>query len=179
MVNYETTDSPFFVANKNYCENIEAKLRTLKLDCTGFCNSFGYEIETSLKKNNLSYNIKFEKHQSTREGGVIPFNADDYSGSEINVSGLNKKFHVIIAKSSLRRFVSPKKYTDKIPSPYYIQANYELDNNFIDELVKKIVNDKISAFKLSEGRLTCKIHTLTDDPLQLLADLETTLKNWE
>ncbi len=178
MINFESISSPFFVANKNYCQTIESKLKTMNLDCSGWCNSYGYDIETTIKKNNLTYNIKFHKHQSTQNGVVIPVDAIDYAGIDVFVTGLNKKFKVIIGKSSFRRLFISKEFKDKITSPYFIKLNYSADTKFIDNFVKKILDDKISKFKLSNGTLVCKIHSTTTDPLDLIANIEMITKNW-
>ncbi len=90
MIRYLTDDSPFFVANKKYCEDIENKLRSLNIDCSGECNSFGYDIEGTFIKNSLTYTLKFHKHQSTQNAVVIPVNAIDYAGVEILVKGLDR-----------------------------------------------------------------------------------------
>ena len=178
MINYETTDSPFFVANKKYCESIEKKFKTINLDCTGFCNAFGYEIEATLIRNNQTYHVKFHKHQSTQNGVVIPVDALEYSGMVVSVTGLDKKFNVSIGKSAYRRLFTLKKFKSKIPDPYFIKFNYSPDNNFVDDLVKRIQEEKISKFKLSNGTHLCKIHTATSDPLDLIADIEKMTKNW-
>jgi len=178
MINFEPTHSPFFTRNKIYCESIESKLKTIHVDCFGWCNSYGYEIEATLKKNNLTYSIKFHKHQSTQNGMIIPVDSLEYEGIELLVKGLNKKFSATIRKSALKRVFMSKVLKEKIPAPYFIKFNYPADANFIDDLVKKILNDNISTFKLSNGTLTCKIHTATTDPLDLIENIEKTIKNW-
>lgn len=178
MIHFETTNSPFFLAHKTYCEVIESQLKTVHIDCSGWCNSYGYAIETAFKRNNLSYTIKFHKHQSTQNGVIIPVDATEYAGIEVMVTGLNKKFRVTIGKSSLRRLFISTEFKDKIPFPYFIQFNYSADPYFINNLVKKILDDNISKFKLSNGTLVCKLHTAATDPLGLIADIERTTKNW-
>ncbi len=178
MINFETSNSAFFVANKNYCETIEGKLKSINIDCSGWCNSYGYNIEATLKKNNLTYNIKFHKHQSTQNGIVIPVNSNDYAGIEVTVTGLNKKLSVKIGQSSLKRLFISNEFKNKMPSPYFIKLNHTADNNFIDSLVKKVQDDKISTFKLNNGTLVCKIHTPTTDPLDLITDMEKITTNW-
>ena len=179
MINFEPTHSPFFTANKNYCESIESKLKTIHVDCFGWCNSYGYKIEATLKINNLTYSIKFHKHQSTQNGMLIPVDSLEYEGIDILVKGLNKRCSATIGKSALKRVFMSKVLKEKIPAPYFIKFNYPADANFIDDLVKKILNDNISTFKLSNGTLTCKIHTAITDPLDLIANIEKTIKNWE
>jgi hypothetical protein len=178
MIQYETSTSPFFVANKNYCETIENKLKTLNVEFSGFCNSFGYHIETTFQKNNLTYNLKFHKHQSTQNGVIIPIDALEYAGTEVNVTGLNKKFRVTIGKSSLRRLFTSKLFKNKIQKPYFIKFNYSQESDFLDNLTKKIIKDKISKFKLSNGTLICKIHKATVNPLELITDIEKMTKKW-
>jgi len=171
MIEYETNRSPFFVANKEYCELIESKLKTLGIDCSGFCNSYGYEIQSLLKKNNVIYNLKFHKHQSTQNGVVIPVDAIDYAGLEIIVSGLNKKFEVGIGKSSFLRIFTSTKYKDKIQKPYFVKFNYESLVSLVDSLVKIILNNNISVFKLNRGIIVCKMHTNKVDPIMLIEEI--------
>jgi hypothetical protein len=120
VIKYETSTSPFFVANKNYCQAVEQKLKTLNLDCSGFCNNYGYDIESTLKKDRLAYSLKLHKHQSTQQGVIIPVDAVNYCGTTITVVGLNKKFRVTFGKSSLRRLFTPSKFKNKLPAPYFI-----------------------------------------------------------
>lgn len=43
MIDYEINNSPFFEANKKFCEAIENQLKSFKYEYSGFCNSTGYE----------------------------------------------------------------------------------------------------------------------------------------
>ncbi len=179
MINYEPNDSSFYDDNKTYCESIENQLKSIKIDCTGYCNSFGYEIETRLLKNNLTYTLKFQKQQTTQNGVIIPVDAHNYAGTEIQVTGINTKFSLNVGKSSLRRFFNPKRIKDKIPAPYFIKTNYFLVDNFLTNLVKTIQHYPIAKFKLNNGRLNVKIHYVTDDPLHLIADIDKIIERLE
>jgi hypothetical protein len=86
MINYDPTKSLFFDSNKKYCEEIETKLKTMNIDCSGFCNCYGYDIDAVLIKDNFTYNIKYHKHQTTQNGIVIPVDAIDYAGVELTVT---------------------------------------------------------------------------------------------
>lgn len=178
MIKYEPAVSNFFEDNKNYCEKIESKLKTIDFDCSGFCNSYGYEIKTTLNKNNLTYNLKFHKEQTTQNGVVFPVDANDYAGTELIVTGLNKKFSMTLGKSSLRRVFILKMFKRKIPNPYFIKFNYPPESIFIDNLVKKILDNKISKLKLINGMLVCIMHIPIIDPLKLIADIDTVIKDW-
>lgn len=178
MIKYEPAVSHFFEDNKNYCEKIASELKTINLDCSGFCNSYGYDINTTLNKNSLIYNLKFHKDQTTQNGVIIPVDANDYAGTELNVTGLNKKFSMTFGKSSLRRFFILKMFKRKIPNPYFIKFNYLPESNFIDNLVKKILDNKISKLKLNNRTLVCIMHIPIIDPLKLIADIDTVIKDW-
>ena len=178
MIQYETNDSPFFASNKHYCETIEHNLKTISAECTGFCNSFGYDMETSFLKDNLIYYLKLHKHQSTQNGVIIPVDALNYAGIEVKITGINKKFKVKVGKSSLSRFFISRAYKEKIPAPYFLKFNYKPDNYFINDISEYVLANNISKLYLSRGTLFCKIHSETHDLLNLIAGLENIAKNW-
>jgi len=178
VIQYETTNSSFFVANKKYCETIESKLRTINTDCSGFCNCYGYEIEAKLIRNNLKYKIRYIKNQSLENGVVIPVDAIEYAGIEVTVKGLNKKFSMSVGKSSFRRFFCTNEIKAKIPNPYFINYNYPTNSIFVYNLIETLLDNNISKIKLSNGTLICKIHMPTDDPLKLISEIEKTINKW-
>lgn len=45
MINYESVDSPFYAANKNYFEAIENKLKNINLNCSGFAIVMGMRLK--------------------------------------------------------------------------------------------------------------------------------------
>ena len=179
MIQYEVANSPFFQTNKNYCENIENELNQINIDCSGYCNSYGYEMEATFNKNNLTYGLRFHKHQSTQNGIIIPTDATDYAGIEITVTGLNNKFNIKVGRSAIGRFFTSKTFKNKIPSPYYIKVNQPLDTILADKLIKYILDSKISKFDLKNGILMCKIHQETTNPLSLIAGIERIIIDWE
>ncbi|MBA2407808.1 MAG: hypothetical protein H0V65_07440 [Chitinophagales bacterium] len=176
MIQYETANSPFFEANKEYCETIEGQLRTMDIACSGFCNSFGYDIEATLERDDLTYYLKFHKHQSTQNGVVIPVDAINYAGTKIEVSGLNKKFSLTAGKSNLKRLFTSKHFRDKIPAPYFVMCNYSPDSKFVDLLVKQILNYKISELTVHSGSAKGKMHIAITNSLDLITDIERTMK---
>ena len=178
MIEYEADPSPFYTANKNYCETLAHILKTVNLECSGWCNSFGYELETHLKKDDLTYHIKFLKNQTTQNGVVIPVNAHVYEGTVVTVKGLNKKFCITAGISPLRRLFMSKKNKNKISVPYFLKFN-DLPEDAVEAgVVKKILDNKITKLRLNNGTLVCKIHTATTDPLGLIRDIETMTQNW-
>lgn len=172
MIQYEPVDSPFYTANKNRCEAIENRLKNINILCSGFCNSYGYEIEARFKRNDLVYNLKFLKFQQTQNGVVIPADAHDYTGTELSVTGLHKKVMFVVGKSSFKRLFNSKKIKALLPVPYFVKFNYSPDVSFLENFSKKILANKISTLKVNKGTLNCKIHMATSDPLILITDIE-------
>jgi len=178
VINYETNKSSYFDANKIYCETIESKLKAINLDCTGFCNSYGYEIETCLKRDNLTYNIRYHKHQSTQNGVIVPVDSIDYAGVIVTVTGIDRKYCMTVGKSLFRRFFCSDEIKEKTPKPYFINTNNYIDNTDIYKLLERLQDNKISTIKLRKGKLICIIHVPTADPIKLISDIEKTIKNW-
>lgn len=176
MIEYQPSDSPFFEANKIYCETIQSQLQAFQLDYNGFCNSYGYEIQTILIKDDLAFNLTFFKHQTTQNGVIIPIDAIDNSGLVVRVTGINKQLNVRIGKSVIRRFFTSSKFKLLIPSPYFIQFNNLVESAFIENWLNKVQDYKISTFKLINGTLICKIPNANFNLLGLLADLENSLR---
>jgi len=67
--------------------NSDRRLNQAAFDCSGFCNCYGYEIEAKLIRNNLKYKIRYIKNQSLENGVVIPVDAIEYAGIQLNLSG--------------------------------------------------------------------------------------------
>lgn len=179
MIHYEAEVSSFFEANENYIEPIEQKLKAMKLECSGYCNVYGYELEADIIKNHLTYHIKLHKHQSTQNGVIIPVDSLNYAGIELIVKGLNNKIKVSIGRSIIKRLFTISNIKKLIPSPYFMNFNYTPENDFNIALAKKIINNKIAKLNLNGGILLCKIHTDTIDPFDLIADMDTIIKYWK
>lgn len=177
MINYETNSSPFYTANKNYCEAIESKLKQNNAVSSGYCNSFGYLIESAFQKNKLTYKLKIYKQQTTQNGVVVPVDSRDYAGTEITISGFNTGLKISIGKSSLNRFFSSKAYSHYLPAPYFIKFKSSPDEKNAENLFSIIKNYSISTFKLASGTLFCKVQKEISDPIFFLEEIETLLKN--
>ena len=177
MIQYETNSSQFFVHNKIYCETITDQLKTLNADCTGYCNSFGFDIEASWKRSTLSYTLKIIKAQTTENGVIIPMNSNDYVSTEVSVKGVNTKPEIVISRSAFKRFFISNLYKKLLPAPYYINMNFSPERDFIDTLVMKIKTLNITKFKMNNGIVICKLNIAPEQPLALIEDLEFIIKN--
>lgn len=178
MINYEPVNSPFYTENKNYCEEMENKFKTLNLECDGFCNAYGYEMEATIKKDNLSYMFKFSKNQTTQNGVIIPVNAHVYAGIEVVVEGLNKKYSVSNNKSLLHKIFSKSEFKTKISESDFLDFNYTPERNFSESLVEIVQHYTISKLNLSNGKLVLEMHSPETDLINLISDVEKMVKGW-
>lgn len=172
MINYETNTSSFFVTNKNHCETIENLLKNFKYEYSGFSNSYGYEIETTFKRNHLDFNLKYTKHQTTRDGVIIPIDASNYAGVNLIIKGFDKINSIEFGKNKIKRFFISKKFKEIVPSPFYITTNSSIENNY---LFKILLDNKIDTFKLKNGEVKIKIHSASGDIFGLVTELEKTI----
>ena len=179
MIKYESNQSPFYLANKAYCEAIEEKLKAMNTEASGYCNSYGYDLELRLNRANLTYTIKCQKHQTTQNGVIIPVNANNYSGMEIVIDGLDKKYTVVIGESKLMRLITQRALKEKIPPPYFIKINRVVDIKQLEELTNKILNNGISRFRLKGGKLIMKVHLANSDPLSFVESFENIVLHWK
>ena len=173
MIQYETINSSFFVANQTYCEAIENKLKTLDCECSGSCNCYGYEVLTTLYRNSLTYKLKFIKTQTPNR-----FDTSIYAGVEISVTGLNKRISLSFGKSLLRRYFCSNEIRNMFPRPYYLKYNELNDSIFLYHLLDRILDNNISKIILKNGILYCKINEPIVNPLKLITDIELIIKNW-
>ena len=177
MVEYESIDSSFFRDNKLYCEAIESELKSLNIDCEGYCNCFGYKLKSKFERNNLNYVIQFVKNQTTQNGVFIPIDAHEYAGTELIILGLNHNDKLSVGKSTLLRQFCMKDIKKKISKPYFIRLSSKNDMDFIDNLARIIEDNHISRIRLKNGKLTTTIHESTRDVLKLINDIEYIIKN--
>lgn len=176
MVEYEFIDSSFFRDNKLYCETIERKLKSLSVDCEGYCNCFGFELKSRFERDDLNYEVRFFKNQTTQNGVLFPIDAHEYAGTELVILGLNHKDKLNVGKSTLLRQFCLKEIKEKIAKPYFIRLRGNNEPNFIDNLVKIIDDNHISRIRLKKGKLTTIIHEAISDPIKLINDIEYIIK---
>ena len=176
MIEYDSIKSSFFEANKTYCEKIEKLFKELNIDYSGYCNCWGYNVESEFIKTNLIYKLKFIKTQNSVTAGGIPRDAIDYSGFRISVSGLNKKYRFCLGKSSFIRFFTPSKFKSKIKPPSYISYNYQSDDLLIYDLIKLFENYEMASFRLRNGKFSIVIHYAIENPQLIITELDKLIK---
>ncbi|MBK8556866.1 MAG: hypothetical protein IPL65_14310 [Lewinellaceae bacterium] len=172
MIDYEENTSPFFQANKAYCMSLEKRLSTLPMALSGYCNSYGFDIEGSTERSGLGIRFRFEKFQRTQNGLVIPVNSTEYAGLVLRITGLPKSPTLTIGKNAFWRLLTPKMLRRKFPKPFYLRQNVAVQDDEISLWVQLLAQHNIASLKLQNGSLSCTIHETTSDPLKLLTDLE-------
>lgn len=174
MIAYENSYSPIYKENKTYCESIVNQFHALNLECYGFCNSYGYNIEAKVSRNNLEFGFVFYKHQVAQNGVIIPKELNENSWTEIKIKGINNKFNFELGKSNFKRFFINNELKEIFLSPFYVKTNLE-NSNFILTLAKFIVETKISKFIINRNKLFCKVNLAVINPMVFVSSIETLL----
>ncbi len=177
MINYETNNSPFFEANKKYCEAIENQLKSFNYEYAGFCNSYGYEIESTFIRNSFSFHLKFIKHQTTRNGVVVPVDAADFAGIELEIKGLNPTTKISFGKNKLKRLFSSKDLMQHIPTPYYFSTNLTTNKQSCIQLSKLLLKNNIDSLKINRGKAILKIISASTASFKFINELEIAIVN--
>lgn len=178
MIQFEPASSPFFETNKVYCNSIERQLKNIGLDCSGYCNSYGYKLETKMILNSLTFELTLHKHQSTQNGVIAPADAIDYAGAIAIMTGFRKQISVTIRESAFLRLFANRRFKQLIPAPYYYKFNSSPGPNEVKSLAHAIVKNRISYLKLSNGKFISRIHAQVADPVSLIDDLRVMTANW-
>lgn len=166
MISYEPADSIYFKTNKTYCESVEEKLKQMNTGYSGFCNSFGYSIQTAFDKDGLEYNLTVEKYQSTRNGVYYPVNAQNCDRVTILIKGVDSKINLLIGKNKIRRILLLTKNKKQIPDPYFVSFNSsQFKKEELNLIINKVVERKISLLKIRRGTVKIKVHHHVNDPV--------------
>jgi hypothetical protein len=168
MITYESSSSPFFEANKAHIETIEQQLVGLKVEFTGYCNGYGYDVEATFVKNQRTYSFRFIKGQTTHVGANFPRNAMDHYETVITVDGLIDAIPFSLGRSSLIRLFTAK----TLPAPYFLHMKPIEDNRFTDRLVQMVKSYDPISMKQTNAQLTGKIRASLTNVLGMIEDLK-------
>ena len=178
MINFEpNTTSSFYLKNKTFAETIDASLQRFNAEVTGYCNSFGYELEAKFMHHDHNYSLKFTKNQSTQNGVVWPVDALDFCGLEVQISGINNNGTIHIGKSKLKRFFTSARFKAMIPTPYFIKFSNSTDGPGLENLIRFVLDYKMNAFELNKGTVTFKIFEEIRNPVEMIESLEKRLSD--
>lgn len=172
MIDYTLSESPFFMANRRYCEKVTQNLQARNIGFTGLCDSYGYEINARFSLNNHQYQLKCYKYQVTRDGVIIPNNAAEYLGIEIIGSGFNEDAFIKYARNWFRRFLMPAKLRTQIQYPFYLKVHPKLNVLQMQEWLTYFTHYKMIRFYLDDKQLEIKIFSAFTDPVKIIEDFE-------
>ena len=92
MIEYLPNPSPYFVANKSFCEHIVKELEESNIAYSGSCTSYGYDVFFSVFSNGMEYKINYHRHQST--GNMATTRTRHYALLEILNIPIDEKIQV-------------------------------------------------------------------------------------
>ena len=173
MINFETSNSPFFIENKSYVEDIQSQLEDYSPKYSGFCNAYGYDIDIKLIRTVYPATIKLYKHQSTQAGSLKPIYSVDFYKTEIGLSKIYKNDIIKIGKSKLHRIFTSSLNKQFLPSPFYITTSKE---GISEEVIDFIKQYQVENLLLENQKLKVTIPTKVKD-FAILETLESLIKN--
>ncbi|MBU4539053.1 MAG: hypothetical protein L6264_04285 [Weeksellaceae bacterium] len=173
MINFEISNSPFFLENKTYVEDILAQIEDYNPRYSGFCNAYGYDIEIKLIRSVYLTTLKLHKHQSTQAGSLKPINSVNFYKTEIELSKIYKNDTIKIGKSKLQRIFTGSLNKPLLPSPFYIKTSKE---RIPEEVIDFIKQYQVENFLLENQKLKVILPTKVKE-LAILGTLEGIIKN--
>ena len=178
MITFEpNTSSSFYLHNKVFVEAIAGEFQKLGTDVSGYCNSFGYELEAKFKHHDHNYSLKFTKNQSTQNGVVWPVDALDFCGLEVQMDGFKTQRNIHIGRSKFKRFFTSARLKSMIPSPYFIKLSNSQNALVLGGLIRFVLDYKMNAFELNKGTVTFKIFEEISNPVEIIESLEKILSD--
>lgn len=173
MIDYDVNNhSPFYKANESYCKKLEENFNASNVKCTGYCDSYGYEIIANFVHANFTYELKCYKYQIPRNGVIIPENAAEYLGIDINASGFRNNISVDYGRNWFHRFFMNSFLKSATKYPYYFQTNQSFNHAQIQALLNFFSYYKIIRFRLQQGKLQIKIFSAFTKPVKIVEDME-------
>jgi len=176
MLTYQSANSPFYKAHENYCKIIEAELIAKNKAYEGFCNSYGYDIFTKLEANGFTLNVNFHKHQTTRNGVLIPLNANSISDLYLNLDGLNSANQVMITNSRFKAWLLFVQKKHDLQNGFYLRCKMALSEKVLTQLSSFHQKYTCWNLKLKNGKLSCRLSGGVTDLDSLTNDFSSLVK---
>lgn len=173
MINFEpNTNSTLYQQNKTFAESINTAFHQFNAEVTGYCNSFGYELEAKFIHNDHNYTLKFTKNQSTQNGVVWPVDASDFCGLEVKISGISHEGILHVGKSKFKRFFTSARLKSMIPAPYFIKVSHSINGPGLEDLIRFVLDYKMNSFELNNGTVSFKVFEEISNPDEMIEGLE-------
>jgi len=175
LVYYDTNPSSFYVANEIYCLQIEQLFQTLNLACDGYCNSWGFELNATYIKNNISLEFRFYK-ETIRQTSVLPVESQIIEWLDVTISPLNKSNKICFKESKFMRLFMSKELKSLIESPYYFSSNINIQSSEMNNWLSFIKRYNIDLLELKKGHFLITINSRVEEPLKLITEMEPLIK---
>jgi hypothetical protein len=156
MIDYQTVESPFYEANKRFIEDVHAQLNAYSF--SGWCNAYGYDVESKRQMNQLSFAIQLKKYQTTQRGMIVPINAHNNTEVHIEISGL----------TTLESFATGLNWFQSLLFGKQSNASTPLQKQLAD--FSKTFQPR--QLKLKKGTLNIQFFNSSHSPVVLINELE-------
>lgn len=165
MVDFQESDSQFYVANKNFIEEILFGLNGFQFQ--GWCNAYGYDVEGRRQNDTLNFTVIFKKHQTTQNGIFIPLNAHVNSESLFVVNGINSEVKFRIGKNWFLHLIHWQSKD--------LKNNKSLTQDQIEAVNSFMKMNQFNKMSIKKGELLLKMDNSTQNPIELFHNLENLL----
>tara|TARA_B100000683_G_scaffold107984_1_gene106316 strand:+ start:578 stop:1117 length:540 start_codon:yes stop_codon:yes gene_type:complete len=179
MITFSPADSPFYDANKTYCDKIISEFENMNVEPHGFCNAYGYDIFAKIETNKFVYDFNYHKHHSTQEGVILPKNSLLYSDIKLKVFNLSEKKNFLISNSFLTKLFYFRRKTFQLKNNQFAKSNIEIADSDIQKIKDFSEKYKIMKFHIYNGTLKCKLVSELNSPKELITELNKILSPWE
>lgn len=171
MIRYAEEKSPFYDAHQAYCKEIETLAAVKQASCSGFCNSYGYEVRFSFFEQYNSFEFLFIKSQSTQNGVVIPVDALDYQGVECRGMAETGGLDISYGKSAMKRLLCAADLKERIPDAQYLFIKPELSDTSRESIMEAVNILGTDSLRLHKGEFLIKRHLTKETPEKIVADI--------
>ncbi len=172
MINYETQETQLLQSHQSYCESIEKAFAQFKSESSGQCSPSGFDIKNTLI-GNFKYHFHFHKKITVRRNSTHVI-----SLTSVNMEGLNKSFKLEFVKNKIRRLFMPKHLKKIVPRTYFFKTNVMTKSELEMTFIKFLVDNKITKFKIFNGKAEFKMSIAHPEPLIFIQNLENNMKEW-
>lgn len=156
MIQFEESDSPFYLKNRDYCRLMDAHLSSEEVELKGWCNSFGFDLETRWNEANHEHVLRIYQEQSSNGRRK----ALTYAGTEYIVTGCNPETQFYYGRSIWMYFRMTKEQRASLPFPFYIKSNYTFENAVVLQMIK----NELVELEVKEGTVKVRWAMLFREP---------------
>jgi len=162
MSNFSPAESSIYLENKSFCDNLVDEFDVLKLNYSGYCDSYGYKVTTNINVDGLHFFLEFEKNQSTQGQGLFWYpRSINLISTLFKVTGLKKQKTFSFGDIWIIRLFRKKNNLIKSDS---------------SEVYSYIIENNIERLVLKNGRLTIRTYDFQKMPSVVIDKLKPLLQ---